>query len=59
MADSRRLLHDGSIQLHNTRSTAMDKLYKPHFLSQLKVRIAAELSDFVPHMTPPAGHPFP
>lgn len=37
----------------------MDKLYKPHFLSQLKARIAAELSDFMPHMTPPAGNPFP
>lgn len=35
----------------------MDKLYKPHFLSQLKARMPAELPEFVVHKTPPVGHP--
>lgn len=35
----------------------MDKLYKPHFLSQLKARMPVDLPDFVPHKLPPAGHP--
>lgn len=35
----------------------MDKLYKPHFLSQLKARMHTELQGFVQHKTPPAGHP--
>lgn len=35
----------------------MDKLYKPHFLSQLKARMPAELPEFAPHKTPVAGHP--
>lgn len=35
----------------------MDKLYKPHFLSQLKARMPVDLPDFAPHKLPPAGHP--
>ena len=35
----------------------MDKLYKPHLMSQLKLRMQTELSEFVPHKTPPVGHP--
>jgi hypothetical protein len=35
----------------------MDKLYKAHFLSQLKARMPTALPDFEPHKTPPAGHP--
>jgi len=35
----------------------MDKLYKSHFLSQLKARMPEELQDFSPHKTPAAGHP--
>ena len=35
----------------------MDKLYKPHFLSQLKARMPADLPEFLPHKVPPAGHP--
>lgn len=37
-------------------TVAMDKLYKPHFLSQLKARMSTELPEFAPHKTPPAGH---
>lgn len=36
---------------------AMDKLYKPHFLSQLKARMAAELAEYSLHKTPAVGHP--
>lgn len=35
----------------------MDKLYKPHFLSQLKARMPVELPGFAAHKPPPAGHP--
>jgi len=38
-----------------TRS-AMDKVYKPHFLSQLRARMQTELAEFVPHKAPPVGH---
>jgi len=35
----------------------MDKLYKPHYLSQLKARMAQELPVFKAHKVPPVGHP--
>lgn len=35
----------------------MDKLYKVHFLSQLKARMPIDRPEFRPHKIPPAGHP--
>jgi len=35
----------------------MDKLYKKHFLSQLKARMPIDRVDFQPHKLPPIGHP--
>lgn len=35
----------------------MDSLYKAHVLSQLRLRMQAELSEFVSHKIPPVGHP--
>jgi len=35
----------------------MDKLYKAHFLSQLKARMPVDLPDFALQKVPPTGHP--